>query len=140
MRVRFLKWCGDPAATSDVGICRHEGRMRESVKPLCCPILPTLAPIVGASVQAAYSVCSPPHETGPARVSRLSAQVGQARLVVGRGWGWGSQQGHDDMSAQDAANVIVCLVYWNTDGTFSAQQPRPPPLAPPQPAAGLPAS
>src|SRR5207342_2544324 len=60
MRVRFLKWRGDPAATSDVGICRHEGRMRESVKPLCCPILPTLAPIVGASVQAADPVCSPP--------------------------------------------------------------------------------
>jgi hypothetical protein len=56
MRVRFLKWCGDAAATSDVGICRHEGRMRESVKPLCCPILPTLAPIVGASVQAVGSV------------------------------------------------------------------------------------
>src|SRR4051794_22437457 len=35
-----------PAATSDVEICRHEGRMRESVKPLRCPILPTLAPIV----------------------------------------------------------------------------------------------
>ena len=33
MRVRFLKWRGDPAATSDAGTCRHEGRMRQSVKP-----------------------------------------------------------------------------------------------------------
>ena len=36
--------------------------------------------------------CAPlPTKPGPARVSCLSAQVGQARLVVGRGWGWGSR-------------------------------------------------
>src|SRR5258705_13605659 len=30
----------------DVASCRHEGRMRESVKPLSCPLLPPLAPNV----------------------------------------------------------------------------------------------
>ena len=64
MRVRFLKWRGDPAATSDAGIRRHEGRMGESVKPLCCPILPTLAPGAFGSMQdgccALRSVPLPP--------------------------------------------------------------------------------
>src|SRR4051812_45175496 len=63
MRGRFLKWRGDPAATSDAGIRRHEGRMGESVKPLCCPILPTLAPGAFGSMQdgccALRSVPSP---------------------------------------------------------------------------------
>jgi hypothetical protein len=35
--------------------------------------------------------CAPlPTKPGPARASRLNAQVGQARLAMGRGWGWGS--------------------------------------------------
>src|SRR4051794_12281134 len=56
-----------------------------SVAPYC----PRLAPIVGASVQAAYSVCSPPHETRACPgfalecTSRASPTCGGEGLGVG---------------------------------------------------------
>ena len=51
MHVRFLKMVGGRAATLRLRFGRHEGRMRESVKPLSCPLLPTLAPNV-------WDICS----------------------------------------------------------------------------------
>ena len=42
------------------------------------------------SARAATAVCSLPTRPGLARVAAYPAQVGQARLVLGEGWGGGS--------------------------------------------------
>src|SRR4051794_40747454 len=66
-----------PAATSGVGICRHEGRMRESVKPLlraCCDAL----------VAYAVHTLNPRHpEERPKAASRRTG--GHSRAAVHAG-------------------------------------------------------
>src|SRR6476646_405066 len=55
-----LEMARRPAATSDVGICRHEGRMRESVKPLLHALLHALRCMPFAKRLVAHAVHSLP--------------------------------------------------------------------------------
>ena len=91
-----------------------EARRRQGAEELQCPLLPMSIPLAerrtrstdsdlpgvgcdafrtvrlsGLKSRTALGVLPLPTKPGLARVSRLSAQVGQARLAVGRGWGEG---------------------------------------------------
>src|SRR4051812_7884648 len=72
LEVEALDWAADPVSRRRLVRC--EAARSWSGRPLEVP----------------HIRCAPlPTKPGLARVSRMSAQVGQARLAVGRGWGWG---------------------------------------------------